>query len=635
MRALLPTAALMLALGLGAAACSSSDDGCSNDADCGTGRRCDSGVCVGLSTVCGATNPCPSGQSCCGGACSETACCAVDQDCVDGWCDDGSCTPGARPRCSGGVPCEDGSCLSIIGQCVECLSGDECPEGRVCTLAYQCELPGSCRPEACAAQGQICDPESGNCRPCISRIECGDRACIAGSCQTCSAPEDCGTSRTCVSGRCVNAPGAPCETTTQCTDGLVCAPDNTCDACQLDSECPSDGDCIDGRCIVPNGECGFDQECDPPNTICSGGTCELGCASTGCPLSGQTCDPVSGRCVAEGEGILGSTCRTHDECSSGTCWSVSLGPDSIEAVCSQACVRTQDCPASFVCASLGDADICLPTRLLSASASYDRPPGASCSDGFVSSTCKSGFCDPQNGRCMETCALDQDCSEIDDSFICVYRNAVGLDLSGDGDLETEELFGFAALCQPPILLGRQPGFECLDPGQTAIDHDTCANGFCVQTPNFSATPRCARGCCTPADCTTDQPICKPIDLWDGVRDELSEPYGFQRSCLIPEYSGTKSAGEMCDDDSECASEICARGASGVSRCSHTCCRPSDCADYEWSSGCRTPLSNGSSTVDDGIADSSFDQLRRALGRRLVTVGIQDQASGLTTMCIPR
>ncbi|MEO1172662.1 MAG: hypothetical protein AAFX94_11530, partial [Myxococcota bacterium] len=393
--------------------CSGGDGGasqCTTSDECAPGQSCARGICADTNLSCGATNPCPTGQSCCGGICSATGCCEVDQDCIDGWCDDGVCVDGGRPQCSTANPCEDGICLTVLGRCVECVDSNDCGTGRVCTLGNQCETPGTCALNGnCTDRGLVCDSETGNCRPCVARVECGDLACLGGTCTACTGASDCGTNRNCVDGRCVNAPGAACTSDLNCTDGLICSPANTCEACQLSSECPNPGaqSCSQGRCISTNGDCTQDSDCGAPDRICSGGTCRSGCGTAGCS-DGETCDPLTGRCLPFSVGNLpiGLECVNHEDCDSNVCWAIRLSSTVTEAVCTQTCVRTRDCPTDFVCATLGDAAICLPKSIVNANAAYDRLPGDACTDGFVSDQCKSGFCDPGTGRCMETCATD-------------------------------------------------------------------------------------------------------------------------------------------------------------------------------------------------------------------------------------
>ncbi|MEM6730858.1 MAG: hypothetical protein AAF658_04845 [Myxococcota bacterium] len=617
-------------------ACSSSgvDNTCSSDIECPTGNSCVNALCVPTDLSCSATNPCPSGQSCCGGTCTTTSCCSFDQDCANGWCSDGICIDGARPQCSANMPCDSGNCLEIVGRCVECTGSNDCLDGRVCTLANQCELPGNCSVDnTCSSQGLVCDAQTGNCRPCVSRIECGDLACSNGSCQACTGPADCGTNRSCVLGRCVNAPGAACTTDANCTDGLICAPNNTCDACQLSSECPGSASCIGGRCNAINAACAADGNCNPPNTICSAGSCVVGCSTSGCPGQ-ELCNPLTGRCQATGSGSLplGVDCTTHGSCESGVCYPLDLTGDgaSLTTVCSQSCVTTTDCPDSFVCVTLGDGNYCLAKSLVG-NRPWNLPPGASCTDGFKSDVCKSGFCDPASNRCIETCATDADCTDVDDSFVCVHRNIVGTDANDDLFLDRDEIEGFTSLCQPPLFLGDENLSVC-----TEGLHDGCARGFCVQTPDQIFNPICAQGCCTPNDCTAQRPICKPIDMWDGLAvSGDGDPRGYQRTCLWTEYAGTKAIGESCMSDDECASEICAMGANG-GRCSHTCCRASDCSSYAWSVGCRTPI--GLSVVS-GLNDPNFGELVRSLGRQFINgeplPPVQDpRAAAATTMCVP-
>lgn len=636
-----------LALVLAASACSGNDDvnNCTSDVECPAGQECVRGLCVAQDLSCSAIQPCPSGFSCCGGTCNPSSCCAFDRDCEDGWCNAGVCVDGPRPNCDVDTPCTDGTCLSIIGRCVECLDSNECSDGRICNLSNECQLPGGCALEDnCSAQGQVCDVETGNCRPCAAQVECGERACIGGVCQSCQTDTQCGPARNCVAGACVNAFGASCSSTSDCTEGLICAPDGRCDACRLPGECPGGAPCVDGRCQTSVGiGCSSDSQCNPPATVCQGSSCVAGCANGSCGV-GSSCDLNTGRCVPTTAGSLplGEDCAAHNDCNTDYCRSIILGGGQVETVCTQSCVRVEDCPVGTVCVTLGDGDVCLPTSLIG-TAPYDLPPGATCTDDFISTQCASGFCDSRTNRCIQTCARDDDCTAVDPSYVCVYRNLIGIDANDDGFVNPQdgaEFQGWAALCQPPLLFGRSPGAQCVDDGEITIDHDRCLNGFCVQTPDFFTTPSCAVGCCTPEDCSFGRPICKPIDMWDGIRitreDAPSEPYGFQKSCLWREYAGTKGAGETCSSNEECESEMCIKGASGVGRCTQTCCRPSDCAGFAWSVGCRTPVTNLSTAEDDGVFDPFFDENWLAMGREIVAVDFSDErAVGVTSICMPQ
>ncbi len=268
------------------------------------------------------------------------------------------------------------------------------------------------------------------------------------------------------------------------------------------------------------------------------------------------------------------------------------------------------------------------------------PAGGTFDDIFQSKTCASEYCNGTNGTCYASCGDDDDCAAAGATDVCVLRRLVMNDKNGDGTVE-EAKYAFTALCEPKQTSLLAPGAVCVGYGQQPTDHDhnNCQTGYCVQTPDFTRIARCAEGCCTPSDCTPDSPICKPIDVWDGLRQggaDDPQPYGFQKVCLYREFAGTKALGATCTQNSECASEICAQGPSGASVCTQTCCTNTDCAGFSWSSGCRPPFYNApESTGQESVADpdQEFTQIVHALGRNIYPDG--GTSFGVAPICFPR
>ena len=110
----------------------------------------------------------------------------------------------------------------------------------------------------CKAEYPACDSD----RDCKSKEFCVDRKC-----QQCRNNGDCGSGRTCTSGRCAPIAGY-CHDKSECTLGLECIA-NHCRACQLDSECPSWTHCEQGRCVKA---CTADDNCRRGET-CGNGAC--------------------------------------------------------------------------------------------------------------------------------------------------------------------------------------------------------------------------------------------------------------------------------------------------------------------------------------------------------------------------
>lgn len=636
--------AFALVVWAGAACSSTSQTSCTLDADCPGGQLCRGGMCIVGTKYCSATDPCPAGQSCCGGMCAAASCCQADFECPGSYCQAGACQTEPRPSCNVITPCPEGAgrCLLTLGRCVECVYADDCAQaGLVCSPQHECVPAGGCTAASCAEQGLVCAPEQGGCRQCLANAECGRKVCDGGLCVPCTSPSQCGTNRTCVDGECVTAAGTPCTTSANCADGLVCklvGAQNQCEPCVVWTECaPSGGvECFQGRCVAENAQCSTDANCDPPATICNRGMCEAGCATWGC-ADMEICNTSTGRCVpfSQGQLPLGYDCGAHSHCLSNVCWPVVVSDTEVRAICSQSCVRHDDCPNDFLCVELGDGNLCTPRSLLgNGLPPHDMAPGGACSGEFVSGTCMTGYCNTTRQQCMQMCGRDADCADVDDSFACIARWPVPVDFDQDGQLEPKELV-FTELCHPPLVGGLPNGASCFTGA-----HDDCASGFCVQTPDYYSLPMCGQPCCTQSDCDPSSPVCKPIDAWDGLRDQASvtgkDPYGFQKVCLWREYQGTKEVGATCASNSECKSEICAQGPSGDRRCTTTCCTSEDCAAFAWADGCRPPFYDSPTlTGDEDIADVNFQQVIEALGRELITTSGRGQAIGISPLCMPR
>jgi hypothetical protein len=598
---------------------------CSVEADCVAHESCIGGHCISDDFVCGGLQSCPGDLACCSGHCADTACCTIDSECGGGYCNGGACTSGTRPDCAAPEDCASsgGRCLLPLGQCVECVYSDDCPDAAlVCSPAHTC-VPASsgCTTASCAATGKVCAPEEGGCRDCLSTAECGTRVCDAsGTCVPCTAsPDNCGQNRVCDGGSCVAANATPCLTNADCGD-RVCrqvGSDKVCDDCLLGSECGGGRTCSGGRCSSTSAECGTDADCSPPTTICQADLCEPGCGTTGC-TGGQSCSTSTGRCVPTGAGdtTLGQPCNSHDDCQSNVCWPWRDDDGLEHDDCGQACSRHDDCPSGFACTELGDGNVCAPISRFSP-ATLSSPPGASCDTAPEDLDCSTRWCNPSTHDCLEMCGNDADCA-------------------GDPALPAgSKCFSwrpftdvYTQACDPPDQSLAPAGSICTTTflGEEVPDHSKCQAGFCMQTPNPFVEPRCAQPCCTPSDCSPSNSICKPIDLYDGVREFDWEPYGFQKSCLWREYAGQKNVGDLCSKDSECKSEICVAGPSGVKRCTQTCCTNGDCADFPWASACRPPLLSGLPALEDDNLDAILLSLGRDTGDGI--------AWAATTLCMP-
>lgn len=613
---------------------------CNATAECDEGFVCAAGYCILEDRACSATSPCPGDLSCCGGTCKEGGCCLADVDCGgNGYCNSGACIPGSRGACDSDADCGgDAQCLTNVRQCVECVGTADCAPGYSCSPANACTTDSGCSAGSCLQQGKVCAPEQGACRNCVSDNECGGKICDAtGTCIDCVASNQCTDDRVCTNGSCTRGQGTSCVNNADC-GGLVCiqrGEGKTCEPCFINEECGPAGICTGGRCFATDGECLSDAECDYPSEICNYDTCEPGCATTGCS-EGDICNPNTGRCVpfSDGTADLGLPCDSHDECLTNVCWPIDKADGTIVRLCGQSCVSTGDCPTGFVCHELGDGGTCLKPDFYTGGGARDVASGGACTDGLLSEQCRSGYCNDGANVCYETCANDNACNAWGTNDTCVLRRRVDEDKNGNGTIEPLEI-AWTGLCQAGSPSALQSGAICATAGTQPQprDHDKCDSGFCAKTVDETKASRCAEGCCTPSDCNTLAPICKPLDLWDGNRENAEQPFGFQKVCLAKEYNGAKELGATCNSNSECKSEICVAGESGVKRCTQTCCTNLDCAGLSWTSGCRPPFfdAGGNSTP---VADQNFSDIVYALGRKFVGSTSTGDAYGITPICFP-
>ena len=130
--------------------------------------------------LCGFSSDCEGGQICeaglCG-ACSEDSQCGFREVCMDGAC--------LIPPCQSNDDCGFGEVCREDGECVSCVTNEDCVVG-VCSpmnTCVECLGDGDC-------EGGLCDPAANACVQCLADDDCGDGTCVEGACQAAACNDD-------------------------------------------------------------------------------------------------------------------------------------------------------------------------------------------------------------------------------------------------------------------------------------------------------------------------------------------------------------------------------------------------------------------------------------------------------------
>jgi hypothetical protein len=316
---------------------------CTDDAECGTCQRCESGACVPDPTdpdcQCTGDVECGPCEACENGACvpawGRPGCeCTIDDDCdpcerctratcvtdldrpgcrcnTDRDCDDldpctgqercvaGVCAPG-QPVACGAPLCHVGICINFGGvpRCVSAIAEDDtvCAPDDLCGSDYRCRV-GRCEP----AQPVLCETEPCARTRCDPRVGCVSEPEPNGA--PCSDGDPCTLADACDGiGHCIGTPrscpeqdGNPC-TLPACEWGACTELPVEGQPCETDGDSCSMGFCVGGICIeTPGCDDGFG---------CTNDTCDAngGCVHTpvhsrcddGEPCTHDVCNPVRG-----------------------------------------------------------------------------------------------------------------------------------------------------------------------------------------------------------------------------------------------------------------------------------------------------------------------------------------------------
>ena len=276
---------------------------------------------VPQSLTCTTDDDCFDGEPCTIDTCGTGGACSYTPDTVDPLCP--SCASDAD--CGGTLPV----CDTMQGQCVECLSDNECDDSNECTTDTCASKKCSNTPKAegTACSGGFCDAEAvPECVGCVDSEngDAVDSGCssaaplcidVMGSpmCVACADSTNGGTDLGCAS-----SPAGPvCEATNpsnplcvSCEDNMASGMDNGCD----DVNAP--------LCLVPGGgaalscvECIDDADCSAGNERCGlDNTCAIRCASSSeCTDADRpVCDTDAELCV---ECLVDTECTGVQTCS--------------------------------------------------------------------------------------------------------------------------------------------------------------------------------------------------------------------------------------------------------------------------------------------------------------------------------
>ena len=299
--------------------------GCSTDADCAIGQRCDFGECW-TPIECQATSDCLDGsRSVCDGVAHECVQCLADGDCAAGEactnerrCAAPICEPSPR-RCSAdGLRIEqcaaDGRSSRVLEQCSDgqvCRDAQceeiACEPGRAFCKGghvYECAADGRTSAESahCAA-GFYCDSNSASCRP--RQCTPGEMSCVDDGIARCKGDGSgygsvtaCGDAQRCDSGACVDIGCLPGSRACRGASTVIGCNESGTQSFVL-TQCGSSSHCVQGEMTA---SCSNDP-CAPSSLACAGNLltqCSADGAGyesggTDCGASGKVC--VSGACV--------------------------------------------------------------------------------------------------------------------------------------------------------------------------------------------------------------------------------------------------------------------------------------------------------------------------------------------------
>ena len=419
--------------------------------------------------------------------------------------------------------------------------------GRLLILAWAMTLSGCVLPEL-SLEGRQC--------PCAPGWYCQRGACLQGAADAEAPGGDSGLDAGVAVDSGVEGPDAG-RTDADAPDALT--PDTGGDAGPVDSgplDAGPDAGPVDSGPLdagVDGGvgpvSCASDVPCDPPRTVCEGGTCAPGCANGGAACVGNaTCDPTTGRCFD-----AAAVCGVASDCGPGAPYMVCEGGrcrygcgvpfaadcGDVDFVCTAGhCTRRCDGRSAYAC--LGNSTCNSGTgRCEGASPlGLDCTQHADCSSGHclsITSPSAQSFCSRACGGTAD-CPRDMSCLQVDGASLCIRE----------------------AVFSPRPQMDDPSGDACANPG------NTCQSLLCVANV-------CTERCTSDQQCDAFGTPCVTVTI-SGAGGTLYIP-----QCVAP--TGALPHGAVCpnDDDTVCARGVCNRY---TDRCEQGCCSSQDCAPSE-------------------------------------------------------
>ena len=285
-------------------------DGCTLTG-CDAGKKCDYAkdppVCADAGAACAACkvdNDCANGHSCLsvGGAktcvpnCAGGGSCPANSTCQK-FDTTSACISNAAECCYGDSCKPADACASckdkcFAGKCVDCLTDDQCPDGK-CVLSQH-----TCEQKSCSGNTPHKQPQTGLCVECLNDTHCAGKKCLQNKCSDGGQQNECSLCKDPYPG-CVQINGqwscVECGTDDDCKKKGAgnCSPKTyTCSGTvngggPTTGKCKSDADC-------PAGTTSFDLACDSGTGLCydKNGRCD-GLTAFCNAAKGSKCVPLA------------------------------------------------------------------------------------------------------------------------------------------------------------------------------------------------------------------------------------------------------------------------------------------------------------------------------------------------------